>query len=156
VSHTTQKSNKNAYDKIEVNMNEKMILDFLYRWMRPIRAGDLKKELEIKHTTLNSQLEILEKKKLIEWKRYGTISLTEQGTEYAAHLARHHRLLESFFVETLSMSVNDAHEISSQLTPVVSCKLIIYIIEKLGEKEKCPCGFNIPKTSSECYIGGLE
>ncbi len=137
--------NKGSYQIVDLTFQEKKILDFLFRWIRPIRPGDLKGFFNIKRTTLNSQLEGLEKKDLIEWKRYGTISLTTVGKKYAAHLTRHHRLLESFLVEVLDVPVEEAHEISMELTPVVSCKLIKYIINKIGEKDHCPCGYVIPK-----------
>lgn len=141
--------------QVEISINEKIILDFLYRWIRPIRVGDLKNYLNVKHSTLNSQLQNLEEKHLIKWKRYGSVELTEKGKKYSSHLTRHHRILELFLVETLAISVLEAHKISTEITPVASCKFIHYIVQKFGEHDKCPCGNEIPQIEGECSIGGI-
>ena len=128
--------------------NEKQILDFMYRWSRPIRAGDLSNRLSIKHTTLNSQLQLLEEKALILWERYRTVSLTESGEKIAAHLVRHHRLLESFFYEHLHMNVEEAHMESMRIFPYVSCNLIYSVSQTVKGKKVCPCGYPIPESDS--------
>lgn len=128
----------------DLNENEKSILDFLYRWIRPIRVGDLTGELDIKHSTLGSQLESLEKKGLINWIRYGSVSLNEEGKEIAGHLTRHHRLFEVYLVETLGLSIEEAHQESIKLTPTLSCSLIKKIEEKYNDIRICPCGNPIP------------
>ncbi|MHA1686816.1 MAG: metal-dependent transcriptional regulator [Candidatus Heimdallarchaeaceae archaeon] len=128
--------------------SEKQILNFMYRWSRPIRAGDLSSKLSIKHTTLNSQLQLLEEKALILWERYRTVSLTKSGEKIAAHLVRHHRLLESFFCEYLHMDAEEAHIESMRIFPYVSCNLI-YIVSQTVEANKiCPCGYPIPESDS--------
>lgn len=125
--------------------SEKQILDFIYRWSRPIRAGDLSEQLNIKHTTLNSQLQSLEAKNLVIWKRYGSIYLTKAGERIAAHLVRHHRLLESFFHEFLQMKAEDAHNESVRLFPYVSCALMNRVSQYVESNTICPCGYPIPE-----------
>ncbi len=130
---------------VELKENEKVILEFLYRWIRPIRVGDLKNELNAIHSTLNSQLKNLEKDGLIEWSRYGTVCLSKKGKEIAAHLTRHHRILEQFLVEFLEMDAKEACQESEILTPLVTCNLIRRINEKITKSDFCPCGNPIPK-----------
>lgn len=132
-----------------ISHQEKKILEFIYRWFRPIRAGDLSKEMNIKHTTLNSQLEALEKKSLIEWNRYGPIELTTLGKERAKHINRHHGIIETFLIEILGMEPRNAHIETLTLAPVVSCNFVNSIGDKFKLPDICACGNPIP-TAEEC------
>jgi DtxR family Mn-dependent transcriptional regulator len=134
----------------EISVQENRILEFIYRWLRPIRVGDLCKELKIKHTTLNSQLKLLEKKKLIKWNRYGPVKLTQEGIERAKHLNRHHGILETFLIEILGMEKKSAQLETFSLSPVVSCDFINSIGKKFSLPTTCACGNTIP-TAEECY-----
>jgi DtxR family Mn-dependent transcriptional regulator len=108
------------------------ILDFLYFWARPIRAGDLAKELKIKHSTLNSVLLRLQEDNLIKWEKYGIIELTAKGNEFAVHLTNHHLIVERFLREVLEMPEKKAHEEAMNLSGVISCDMIGAICKKLG------------------------
>lgn len=106
------------------------VLDFLYYWKRPIRPGDLKKKVQIKHSTLNSTLKRLMGSQLIFWEKYGPVSLTSKGMEYAAHLSNHHFIIEKFLVDTLDLPNNHAHNEAIHLAGVFSCDLIKKICQK--------------------------
>ena len=132
-----------------ITPQEKKILEFVYRWLRPIRVGDLSKEMNIKHTTLNSQLESLEKKRLIQWNRYGPVKLTSKGEEKAKHINRHHGIIETFLIEILGMDIEKAQNETLVLAPVVSCNFVNALGEKFNLPTKCACGNPIP-TIEEC------
>ncbi len=132
-----------------ISHQEKKILEFIYRWLRPIRAGDLSKEMNIKHTTLNSQLEALETKNLIKWNRYGPIELTDYGRERAKHINRHHGIIETFLIEILGMEPNEAQKETTTLAPVVSCHFINSLGDRFSLPDICACGNPIP-SSEEC------
>lgn len=132
-----------------VSHQEMKILEFIYRWIRPIRAGDLSKEIKIKHTTLNSQLEALERKKLIKWSRYGLVELTDNGKEKAKHLNRHHGIIETFLIEILGMEPSEAYLETLALAPVVSCEFINLVSERFKLPDICACGSPIP-SEEEC------
>ncbi|UYP47789.1 hypothetical protein NEF87_004074 [Candidatus Lokiarchaeum ossiferum] len=106
------------------------VLDFLFYWKRPIRPGDLKKEVRIKHSTLNSTLKRLVETQLITWEKYGPVSLTSQGMEYAAHLSNHHFIIEKFLVDTLDLQKIQAHSEAIHLAGAFSCELIQKICQK--------------------------
>ena len=133
----------------ELSIQENKVLEFIYRWIRPIRAGDLSKEMDIKHTTLNSQLKALEEKELIQWDRYGPVELTAKGIDKAKHLNRHHGILETFMIEILGMDKMKAQIETLSLAPVVSCNFINLIGNKFNLPEICACGSTIP-TEGEC------
>jgi Mn-dependent DtxR family transcriptional regulator len=115
-----------------LKQKENLILDFLFYWMRPIRAGDLAKELNIKHSTLNSVLHRLEQQFFITWSSYGPIALTESGKEYAFHLSKHHWLIERFLKSTLDLTDTEVHQEALHLAGAVSCRLIESICNKLN------------------------
>jgi DtxR family Mn-dependent transcriptional regulator len=144
-----QKMNKMAMSSQSVSHQEMKVLEFIYRWFRPIRPGDLSKEMNLKHTTLNSQLESLERKNLIKWNRYGPVELTEKGREKARHLNRHHGIIETFLIEILEMSPNKAQIETSTLAPIVSCDFVNSIGERFKLPNICACGNPIP-SEEEC------
>ncbi len=111
---------------------DESVLDFLYFWQRPISPGNLANHLKIKHTTLNSSLKRLQKKDQVDWKKYGTVSLTEQGKNVAAHISNHHFIIEKFFKEFLNLSSEQAHKEALDLAPAISCTLIEAICNKMG------------------------
>ncbi len=135
---------------MELSPSEKRLLRFLFDWIRPIRPGDIKKELDIKHSTLNSQLEVLQEKKLVAWKKYGPASLTEEGKKVAAHHVRHAVLMEYFLIQVLELQKNVAHEESIKLAPLVSCRLTEAIDEFLDNPEHSPCCGQIPQIKISC------
>ena len=108
------------------------VLEFLYFWDRPINSGTLRKELDLKHSTLNSVIERLEKKGFVEWEKYSLISLTNAGKKEAAHYSNHHFIVEKFLIEILNMDEEDAHKEALSLSPHITCELIDAICKKMG------------------------
>ena len=115
-----------------VKEKENLVLDFLYYWNRPIRAGDLKTRLKFKHSTLNSILKRLEEQKLLVWEKYKEIELTGKGKESAEHVSNHHFIIERFLKESLNCSDEFAHSEALHLAGTFSCELIEEICKKLN------------------------
>ena len=119
-----------------VKEKENLVLDFLYFWNRPIRAGDLKSKLNIKHSTLNSILKRLEDQKLLVWEKYKEIQLTEEGETNAKHVTNHHFIIERFLKKSLNCSDKFAHDEALHLAGTFSCELIEEICKKLNKYSK--------------------
>ena len=130
--HEHESESENESENIFLTASENQVLEYLFFWKRAIRPGDLKKELHIKHTTLNSILSRMETKGIITWKKYGPVSLTPVGQESATHLTNHHLIIERFLKETLDISDKAAHQEALQLAGTFSCQLIEAICTKLG------------------------
>jgi len=133
---------------------EQKILEFLYKWLRPIRIGDLKQELQkdgysIPHSTLNSTIERLQERDFVKWKKYGPVALTEFGWESVAHKQRHFHLFSMYLSQTLGISHDQAQNESYKIAGILSCELIDKIAHILNEPEKCICNEVIPKID-EC------
>ena len=116
--------------------HEISVLDFLLYWKRPIRAGELKNKLKIKHSTLNSVLKRLVTQKLIIWEKYGSIELTGYGIEEANHITEHHVIIEKFFLQTLNISESIAHNEALHLAGAFSCEVIEAMSKKIGKGMK--------------------
>ena len=122
-------------DNSLIKGSENQVLDFLFFWRRPIRVGDLKTHLIIKHSTLNSVLKRLESQNFVKWEKYGPVELTNEGMEHAAHLSNHHFIIEKFFKQILSLPEEDAHNEAIHLAGAFSCQIIGAMCEKLGITE---------------------
>ena len=134
--------------KKNVKLEEK-ILDFLYNWLRPIRIGDLQKELgkegwTVHRSSLNSTIERLVNNGHLHWEKYGPISLTKTGQKNAAHSSRHFHLLSMFFMKTLKITPEEAKKECLHIAGTISCTLIDQIAQFLGRPEYCICKKEIP------------
>ncbi|MFX1511599.1 MAG: metal-dependent transcriptional regulator [Promethearchaeota archaeon] len=125
------------------------IIQFLYEWVRPIRIGDLKNYLNKPHSSLNSIIRRLERNKIVTWKKYGPVELTNKGKEKGAHFSRHHALMEILLVEGLQMNAKDAHEESLEHASFLSCRVIDLIAQQY-EFVKAACGMEIPQSEGYC------
>jgi DtxR family Mn-dependent transcriptional regulator len=140
---------------------EKKILSFLYKWLRPIRIGDIRKELEkdgwsAPHSTLNSIIKRFVADNFVKWEKYGPVVLTEKGKKVAAHQQRHFHLLVSFLLDSFAITLEEAQKESIALAGVISCNLIELINAKLNNPEKCKCNEVIPKVNACHKKEGLE
>ncbi|HUU89321.1 MAG TPA: iron dependent repressor, metal binding and dimerization domain protein [Candidatus Glassbacteria bacterium] len=125
------------------------VLEFLYKWFRPIRIGDLRKELlqekiNIPHSSLNSIVLRLEKEGFVSWEKYGAVKLTQEGQQKAAHQQRHFHLLVMFLMDTLGLSHEDARKESYRISSLISCNLIEAMNQRLNNPVKCQCDAAIP------------
>jgi DtxR family Mn-dependent transcriptional regulator len=128
---------------------EVKVLEFLYKWFRPIRIGDLRKELlqekiVIPHSSLNSIVLRLEKEGYVSWEKYGAVKLTQKGQEKAAHQQRHFHLLVMFLMDTLDLSHEEARKESYRISSLISCNLIAAMNQRLNKPVKCRCDEAIP------------
>ena len=108
-----------------------MVMEFMYYLDRPISSGELRKRLNIKHSTLNSVIQRLENSGLVDWEKYSLVKLTETGKVKAAHLSNHHFIIEKFLIEELHFSEETAHKEALNLSPHISCNIIDAICKKM-------------------------
>ena len=135
---------------MELSTTENKILTFLYEWERPIRAGDLSMEMKIPHSTINSILDRLTKKGVVNWEKYRLISLTDRGKAHLHHLSRHRHLFAFFLTRTLEIPIDHAHHyVNNIFSGNISCELIKMMNKKLNNPNECECGKNIPELDPE-------
>jgi DtxR family Mn-dependent transcriptional regulator len=118
-------------DKIEAGTNE---LAF-YLGVKPATATDMLKKLK--------------EKELIDYVKYGKISLSGEGRRKALEIVRKHRLWETFLYEKLEFTWDEVHEVAEQLEHIHSAKLVDKLDKFLGFPEFDPHGDSIPNAKGE-------
>ncbi|MBS1642600.1 MAG: metal-dependent transcriptional regulator [Bacteroidetes bacterium] len=117
-----------------------------------VGTNELAATLAVKPATVNDMLKKLKEKKLINYEKYGKISLTTVGKKQAVEVVRKHRLWETFLYEKLQFSWDEVHEVAEQLEHIHSAKLIEQLEKFLGNPEYDPHGDAIPNAKGEFKI----
>lgn len=105
--------------------------------------------LGVKPATATDMFKKLKEKALVDYERYGKISLTETGKNHALNILRKHRLWETFLHQKLDFSWDEVHDVAEQLEHIQSEKLITKLEDFLGHPEFDPHGDPIPKANGE-------
>jgi DtxR family Mn-dependent transcriptional regulator len=119
---------------------------------KAVGTNELASLLKVKPATVNDMLKKLKEKKLVDYEKYGKITLTDLGNKKALGIVRKHRLWETFLFKKLDFSWDEVHEIAEQLEHIQSEKLIEKLDAFLGFPEFDPHGDPIPNTRGELKI----
>lgn len=132
----------------------KALLQLTVENVSKIEAGtnELAAHLGVKPATATDMLKKLKKKKLINYEKYGKISLTNEGRKNAVEVLRKHRLWETFLYEKLDFTWDEVHEVAEQLEHIQSEKLVEKLDEFLGHPEFDPHGDVIPNSKGELKV----
>lgn len=98
----------------------------------------------VKPATATDMLRKLKEKGLIDYEKYGKITLSEEGKSHALEVLRKHRLWETFLFQKLDFTWDEVHEVAEQLEHIHSPKLIDKLDKFLGFPEYDPHGDAIP------------
>lgn len=112
-------------------------------------TNELAAHLNVKPATATDMLKKLKEKKLVDYERYGKISLTSGGKVKATEVLRKHRLWETFLYEKLEFSWDEVHEVAEQLEHIQSEKLVERLDRFLGCPRFDPHGDVIPNSKGE-------
>lgn len=102
---------------------------------------------EFLHTSAASITDMMQKldsKKLVIYRKYQGVTLTETGKQAATKILRKHLLWEVFLVDKLKFGWNEIHEIAEQLEHIDSDILIDRLDNFLGHPYSNPHGIVIP------------
>lgn len=112
-------------------------------------TNELAMYLGVKPATATDMLKKLKEKKLIDYEKYGKISLSDAGKKLAVDILRKHRLWETFLYEKLEFTWDEVHEVAEQLEHIRSEKLVDKLDKFLGFPEYDPHGDSIPNAKGE-------
>lgn len=73
-----------------------------------VRSKDIAGALGVARPSVTSALKLLAEKGLVNYKRYGYITLTDTGRRTAADIARKHDIINTFLVEVLCVEPTTA------------------------------------------------
>lgn len=111
---------------------------------KKLGTNELASHLRITPATASSMLNKLTEKQFILYKKYGTISLLEEGKNVACAVIRKHRLWETFLVKKMEFTWDEIHEVAEQLEHIKSKKLVDQLDKLLGYPAYDPHGDPIP------------
>lgn len=114
-----------------------------------VGTNELAAHLGVKPATATDMLKKLKEKQLIDYEKYGKISLTEEGKKKAIVVIRRHRLWETFLYEKLAFTWDEVHELAEELEHIQSEKLVARLDKFLGYPEFDPHGDAIPNEKGE-------
>lgn len=112
-----------------------------------VSTNDIAAELITKAASVTDMLKKLSDKKLINYKKYQGVSLTNKGEKVAIDIIRKHRLWEHFLVDKLGFKWDEVHDIAEQLEHVDSDELIDKLDSFLEFPKYDPHGDPIPNKS---------
>ena len=114
-------------------------------------TNQLAGKLNVRPATATDMLKKLKEKQLVNYEKYGKISLTDNGRNLAIAIVRKHRLWETFLFAKLGFSWDQVHDIAEQLEHIKSEKLVERLDKFLGFPQFDPHGDVIPTADGD-YI----
>ncbi|NCT10250.1 MAG: metal-dependent transcriptional regulator [Flavobacteriia bacterium] len=126
-----------------------------------ISTNAIAEKLATKPSSVTDMIRKLSDKKVVSYKKYYGVALTNSGRKIAAYIVRKHRLWEVFLVDKLDFSWDEVHDVAEQLEHIQSPKLIQQLDQFLGYPTQDPHGDPIPdkdgnlKTIEKCLLSTL-
>lgn len=117
-----------------------------------VGTNELALHLMIKPATVSEMLKKLKDKALVDYEKYGKITLTEKGKKLGIDVLRKNRLWETFLYEKLEFTWDEVQEVAEQLEHIPSLKLIEKLDKFLAYPAFDPHGNPIPNKDGEFAI----
>jgi len=136
----------------EENYLKALLKITLDRGIEEAGTNELASSLLVKPATANDMLKKLKDKKLVDFEKYGKITLTKEGKKNAIDIIRKHRIWETFLYEKLEFSWDEVHEVAEQLEHIHSQKLIDKLDKLLDFPEFDPHGDPIPNKNGDIKV----
>jgi len=111
---------------------------------KAVSTNAIAEKLQTKASSVTDMVKKLAEKKLVDYKKYQGVSLTNKGKDLAVIIIRKHRLWEVFLVKHLDFNWDEVHEIAEQLEHVKSVKLTKELDRFLEYPTHDPHGDPIP------------
>jgi len=117
-----------------------------------VSTNALAGEMETKASSVTDMLKKLSEKKLVKYRKYQGVQLSDKGHKAAVEVIRKHRLWEVFLVEKLNFSWDEVHDIAEQLEHIKSEKLTQELDKFLEFPKRDPHGDPIPDAEGNFRI----
>ncbi|MDT0650038.1 metal-dependent transcriptional regulator [Autumnicola edwardsiae] len=138
------------------SLSEENYLKAIFHLERSYKTGvstnALAEEMETKASSVTDMIKKLSGKKLVNYRKYQGVRLSELGRETAIEVIRKHRLWEYFLVEKLGFQWDEVHDIAEQLEHIKSEKLISQLDKFLGFPKRDPHGDPIPDAQGKFVV----
>ncbi len=112
-----------------------------------VLTTQLAQRLKVTPASTTGMLRKLAEMKLVSYKKYKGVVLTNSGRKIALEVIRHHRLLELYLNEIMGVPWDKVHPEAEKLEHAISEELEDRIDQMLGHPTKDPHGSPIPSKS---------
>jgi DtxR family Mn-dependent transcriptional regulator len=116
----------------ELTESQEDYLETIYRIILKkdvARVKEIAAELKVRYPSVTSALQTLEKRGLVNYEPYGTITLTKEGFDAAIEVTGRHRLLKSFFSKVLGIEALKAEESACRIEHVISSEVYTRLVQ---------------------------
>ncbi|MEJ6737003.1 MAG: metal-dependent transcriptional regulator [Flavobacteriales bacterium] len=109
-----------------------------------VSTNSIAEALDTKASSVTDMIKKLSDKKLVNYKKYQGVTLTNTGKKIAVSIIRNHRLWEVFLVEKLNFKWDEVHDLAEDLEHIKSDKLTDQLDSFLEFPKYDPHGDPIP------------
>ncbi len=102
------------------------------------RSADIADAMGVSRPSVTVALRALASRKMINYKPYSTISLTEIGRNHATEILRKHSILSRFFNEILGANEKLADEAACRVEHAIGEEITDRLVEFLAFIDNCP------------------
>lgn len=117
-----------------------------------VTTGELASLLKVTPGTATTMIKKLEREGYVTYISHQGCSLTTKGKRFGLKILRRHRLLETFLVDVLGLTWEEAHEEAERLEHSTSDNLVDKIDNYLEYPSKGPSGNVIPLKEQVDYL----
>ena len=117
-----------------------------------ITTNDIARQIKTSAASVTDMLKKLSAKKLIRYKKYYGLKLTDAGRAVAVGIIRKHRLWEMFLVKVLKFKWDEVHDVAEQLEHIHSEQLIRHMDRFLHFPKFDPHGDPIPDMNGKFFV----
>ena len=89
-----------------------------------VQTNAIAEKMQTKAASVTDMIKKLADKKLVLYKKYQGVHLTETGKQAAINIVRKHRLWEVFLVEKLNFKWDEVHDIAEELEQINSSEML--------------------------------
>ncbi|MEO5582749.1 MAG: metal-dependent transcriptional regulator [Saprospiraceae bacterium] len=117
-----------------------------------VGTNELATHLMVKPATVSEMIKKLKDKSLIDYEKYGKITLTKKGKKFGIDVLRKNRLWETFLCKKLDFTWDEVQEVAEHLEHIPSSKLIEKLDKFLDYPAFDPHGNPIPNHNGEIKV----
>lgn len=107
---------------------------------RVARSRDLVARLGVNSSSVTQALRALSGKGLINYERYGVVTLTDEGEELAHDVIRRHKALHDFFVRILMVDEETAETAACSMEHAMPRTIVDRLVKFIEYADRCPRG----------------
>ncbi len=107
---------------------------------RVARSKDLVARLGVNSSSVTQALRTLSQLGLINYERYGVVTLTDTGEEQARDVIRRHEALRDFFVRILLVDADTAETAACRMEHAMPRTIVDRLVKFIEYTDRCPGG----------------